>query len=643
MTICLKVRLVCFIMTCCGGLVHAQQGFFADEWKARSITAPAYNEVQKPTGTANANVLINTDSVVARVLPTIYGNNANPYMTQIVSQPVLIDHIRNLAPNIIRFPGGNISSVYFWNADNGAQPAEAPDSLYDSNGNRVKAYYWYGNNQDDWTISVENYYKTLEQTNSTGIITTNYSYARYGLGEDPVADAAHLAAEWVRYDRGRTKYWEIGNEDAGPWQAGFRIDTSANRDGQPQIINGGLYGRHFKVFADSMRKAAAELGVQIYIGAQLIQVDAANSWNPPDRTWNAEYFSAAGNDADYYIIHSYYTPFAENTNAANILRSAADETRLMMNWMKTTTALAGVEMKPIALTEWNIFAEGSMQSVSHINGLHATLVLGELISNRYGLAARWDLANGWSNGNDHGTFNIGDEPGGVPRWNPRPSFFHMHFFQRFTGDEMLQSTVTGNSDIVSYVSRFSSGQLGAVLVNKGTSAQHVRLQSPGFPVGRYYWYTLTGDSDNGEFSRKVLINGNGPSGVAGGPLNYASIRANSAVGQGNVSISVPPRAAVYVLLEEGEITSIPDIDPANRLIQVYPNPAVNGRFSIRFEGLSFEPLITISLLNSNGQLVDRRQSRNASVVQFIKPLSPGLYNLLIETSKGRSVKKLIVR
>ena len=56
------------------------------------------------------------------------------------------------------------------------------------------------------------------------------------------ATAAHLAADWVRYDNGRTKYWEIGNEDNGTWEAGYRIDLHNNHDGQPQIITGDLYG-----------------------------------------------------------------------------------------------------------------------------------------------------------------------------------------------------------------------------------------------------------------------------------------------------------------------------------------------------------------------------------------------------------------
>jgi alpha-L-arabinofuranosidase len=179
----------------------------------------------------------------------------------------------------------------------------------------------------------------LDSTGQTGMITVNYSYARYGLSDDPVAVAASYAAEWVKYDNGRTKYWEIGNENSGPWQAGYRINTETNKDGQPDTITGGLYGQHFVVFANAMRAAAAEIGHEIYIGAQLIQYDAENTWNPPEKRWNELYFNAAGDVADFYIVHSYYTPYNQDSPVEVILNSARTETKNMMDWMRTTTSL----------------------------------------------------------------------------------------------------------------------------------------------------------------------------------------------------------------------------------------------------------------------------------------------------------------
>jgi hypothetical protein len=524
-------------------------GFFMNDWVAKTFAIPAFKDTAMPSA-GSVTINVNPALVITKVPASIFGNNANPYMSQMVTEPLLLNHIKNLHPHIIRYPGGNLSSVFFWNAATGAKPADAPDTLVDANGAKSRSNYWYGKNNENWTLSLDNYYSMLQQTGNQGMITVNYGYARYGTGANPVAQAAHLAADWVRYDNGRTKYWEVGNESNGTWQAGYRIDISKNKNGQPEVVNGQLYGEHYKVFKDSMMKAAQEIGKAIYIGVQLLQEEAASWSTATDKTWNAGVLAKAGSVADYYIIHSYYTPHQENSSAADILTSAVTETKKMIDYMKTTTVNNATTLKPIALTEWNIFAEGSMQQVSHISGMHATLVLGEMLANKYGMAARWDLANGWGNGNDHGMFSNGDEPG-VAKWNARPAFYHMYYFQKMIGDRLVTSTVTGSSSLQVYASSYTSGQVGTIIVNRGTTAQNASLAFQNFtPGNRIYWYTLTGGTDNGEFSRKVLVNGIGPAGVAGGPADYATLNAYSSTITNGVRVSIPARSALFMVVEK---------------------------------------------------------------------------------------------
>jgi len=522
-------------------------GFFLDDWTAKTFKAPAYSNVAQPT--ANATVTVNVDysNVITKVPKYLFGNNTNPYMSQLVTEPVLMNNIKNLSPNILRFPGGSISDVYFWN---GQIPSDAPDTLFDANGNKTPVSYWVGNNTSGWTLTLDNYYAALQQTNSTGIITINYAYARYGRSAHPDQTAAHQAAQWVRYDKGRTKYWEIGNEDAGPWEAGFKIDVTQNKDGQPATISGALYGQHFKVFADSMRKAAKEVGADIKIGAQLSETDPSNSWNAVAKTWEQGYFASAGDYADFYIVHDYFTG-SDNENAATILATPTTVTKAIMDYMHAATTKYNVSLKPIALTEWNIFAGGSKQMPSYIAGMHAAMTMGELLKNQFGMASRWDLSNGWNNGDDQGMFNAGDEPDGVSKWNPRPAFYYMYYFQKYFGDRMVGSSVTdGNGDVLSYASSFSSGEAGVVIVNKGTASQTVKLNINNFkPGSRYYYYTLTGGTDNGEFSGKVYVNGNGPSGAAGGPANFLDLNATSSALANELKLSVPPRAVIYLVAE----------------------------------------------------------------------------------------------
>ena len=190
-----------------------------------------------------------------------------------------------------------------------------------------------------------------------------------------------------------------------------------------------------------------------------------------------------------------------------------------------------------------------MQQVSAVNGMHAVILLGEAIVNKYGMTARWDFANGWSNGNDHGLFSQGDEPGGVSKWNPRPAFYYMYYFQKMLGDRMIETTVN-SVNILAYASSFTSGEKGVILINKSKTAQTVQLTLQNFNAGgRFYWYTLVPGTDNGEFSGKVIVNGKGPTEASGGPATeYTTINPYSASTSGGVKVEMPGRSVIYLVI-----------------------------------------------------------------------------------------------
>ena len=108
----------------------ASIGFFLDDWAEKTFQTPDFDITSKPNVT-NVSVNIDASDVVTRVPKYLFGNNSNPYMTQVITEPTLLNNITSLSPNVIRFPGGNISSVYFWNADKNVPPADAPATLPD--------------------------------------------------------------------------------------------------------------------------------------------------------------------------------------------------------------------------------------------------------------------------------------------------------------------------------------------------------------------------------------------------------------------------------------------------------------------------------------------------------------------------------
>ena len=122
-----------------------------------------------------------------------------------------------------------------------------------------------------------------------------------------------------------------------------------------------------------------------------------------------------------------------------------------------------------------------------------------------------------------------------------------------------RSDSNGPKYIISYSSRFISGQLSTILINKGPGRYTARINARNATVGdHFYTYTLTGGDDIRAdparlFSRKVLINGTGPSAVAGGPPVYDTIRTKSFETGDEILVETPPYSVTYVLIDTGNI------------------------------------------------------------------------------------------
>ena len=152
--------------------IHAQDpGFFLDEWKEKNASIPSFEIAAKPTGDASINIDVDMSEALKKVPEYIYGNNAVTWGGNMNEHPTVMTDINNLDPHVLRWPGGNLSQEYFWNLSSSERPADIPADM------NVR----FGVN-DDWQMSTRDYYDLLENSNSTGIISVNYSYARYGTG-----------------------------------------------------------------------------------------------------------------------------------------------------------------------------------------------------------------------------------------------------------------------------------------------------------------------------------------------------------------------------------------------------------------------------------------------------------------------------
>jgi hypothetical protein len=612
------------------------QGFFMAGWQPRTAVVPEYVDAQAMTDPVTVAITVDCSDTVTLVSPYLFGDNANLWTGPMSDNVTLMKNIANRDQGVMRGPGGSTSDAFFWNRGYNQRPPDVPQALMNDPSNTT--WPWYGQRAENWTMHVDSFYSILSKAGVTGMLTVNYGYARYGTSDDPVAQAAHMAAEWVRYDNGRSKFWEIGNEVFGSWEAGYRIDRSLNKDDQPEYITPALYGQHCRVFIDSMRAAAAETGKEIKIGVVMVEAASTHS------SWNTGVAAQVGDMADFYIVHSYYTPWNTDSDVETVLNSYKN-TEGYKNYVWNTVAAAGMPQLPLALTEYNIFAVGSNQPVSHANGMQAVLATGEMIRTGYAAACRWDLANGWDNGNDHGMYSY-NEPF-IPNYTPHPAFFHLYYMRRHTGDVLLNSTVTGTPGVVITPTAFSSGHIGASLVNITKVRKVVRINLKNYGVGdRFYTYTLSGNEGE-DFSRKVYVNGTGSSLEAGGPDNYESIKANGVAIGDQIVVSVPPLSAVYLLVEQGtrqlainnEVTSV-EITRADDEIVIWPNPSTG---TVTVENLpSHVTRLEISHLNGAIQISKEIRS-DGSAIAVNTGLPPGIYFISFYGNNYAVTKKIVIR
>ncbi|MEI9958910.1 MAG: hypothetical protein WDM90_21940 [Ferruginibacter sp.] len=238
------------------------------------------------------------------------------------------------------------------------------------------------------------------------------------------------------------------------------------------MITGALYGTHFKVFCDSMRAAATQIGKTIYIGALLYPSAPAGYDVPATQNWNAGVLQMQALPHDYFIIHDYFTAYATNSSISDILSTGKTVPTADMAYVKSQLSGAGLAIKPIAFTEWNIQATGSKQNVSYIAGIHAAKTLGTIIKNQFGQASRWD----WPT--DGAMATIWDYLIWVMKREQRcgthaqPFFTYTIFKNSLEIEWFFDSLKASNTDLTTFSSTFSSGQPATVIVNSGVNQSY---------------------------------------------------------------------------------------------------------------------------------------------------------------------------
>ena len=530
---------ICFLV------FNSQLNAFFEDWEPRTFNNFTNIDLQPEVNSSpDVVVNINTSNIIADVLPSHFGTNMTHFLGQsVINDNDFMSNLKNLGKTILRYPGGNGSNQFFWDGN-------IPSTILNDSQITI-------NNLIDgsgWRISPDEFVQILDSTSGSGIIAVNASYARYGTSSNPIETAASYAASFVRHMNqtlnANIKYWEVGNENYGPWQAGYLVNGDT--------IDGIKYGDIFNVFADSMKTADP----LIKIGAVLYRHDGVYN------DWSKKVLSKVENKADFLIIHNYFRrkPNPNNVTYQEMLTSLGQvqqDVNRVKNMVASYTNKPS-DYFPIAITEFN--SKTGEREISMANAIFIIQALGEQIKNGFAASILWSFQNGLdSHGGDHGMTARNSTI--LPDHYPRPVFYIYHFFQKFMGDRLIWS-YSSDTAVKSYASTFSSDTRGIILVNNSSNFKTVDLDLGSDTMRyNYYWYEVYA---NNETDKKIFINGQTSNFNEGGPENYASIPPFYRPVNGNNKFELKPYSVNFIANTDyllGQENLENDID-----LIIYPNP-----------------------------------------------------------------------
>ena len=292
---------------------------------------------------------------------------------------------------------------------------------------------------------------------SKGIVTVNFGTGTY-----------EEAAAWVQYakDHGylsRISYWQIGNENAGLWEACGPVDAE-------------YYALRYIKFVDAMKTVDNSIKIAgPVLGDATTASELYDGMSFMDKFFQVLQANGKLGYLDALDFHLY--PDWQNNNEANSL-STPNNWASGTNYKSIVDSLmvnyyGNVNAKPVILSEYNS-GSATVLSMSFMNALWITNWLGEYMK-AFGPRAcgnLWDIMNNdASTGNyDHGFMEIGAQTGAY-KYQARASYWGMYIINNYFAcpDEYGNTLVSASSNqtlLPVYAAKRNDGALSLMVVNK---------------------------------------------------------------------------------------------------------------------------------------------------------------------------------
>ena len=109
---------------------------FLDDWEEKRNPKISYSKNRLiSNGESTVNAVVDFSNPLVKISKYIFGNNLGHWSNRkILSNDDFIFNLKDISIPVIRFPGGNASNDYFWDASSVDQcPEGTPQIIYKSN------------------------------------------------------------------------------------------------------------------------------------------------------------------------------------------------------------------------------------------------------------------------------------------------------------------------------------------------------------------------------------------------------------------------------------------------------------------------------------------------------------------------------
>jgi alpha-N-arabinofuranosidase len=296
--------------------------------------------------TADSGVTVDLNRPIGRVQPEIYGqfmSRRRWVVEDALHQPkhqdadefgnrrTVVDAVRELAPPVIRWPGGCTGTSYEWGR--GIGPVEDRSRTIDW-------HFGYDVSNDFGTAEFVRYCREvgaepqINLTTGTGTLREALNWLEYCNSRHD-SHYANLRRSHGYAEPFDVKYWQIGNEDWGEWEIG-RVPAAE-------------HARRCREWGRALHKLDPRLAV---LAAGALRADLLLDWNLP-------LLREAWDDLDYLCLHTYwrFDPTRPDGDYDRLI-GATDREEQSIRALRGLIDLVAREKDAIrtpklAFTEWN--------------------------------------------------------------------------------------------------------------------------------------------------------------------------------------------------------------------------------------------------------------------------------------------------